>query len=312
MRRMRNIVVGYDGFETGQPLPAIAVALAQEHGAALHVVHVAPPPPRQGWRTQQVSTQELQAALVETRERRLEEIVESARKRGARVRCSLRTGRPHVELIRAVRDARADLLVVVDRPSRSADGRGFGTVTTRLLRECPCPVLAKRSVRKYRHKRILAAVEVDPEVRGEHPCQEVVDLATRLAQHGGGKVLLFHAWSLWGETMLQRQQGIESPELRSLLEEARAPRAAALDELAARVRAAGVEVDVVLEKGDARSVIPEVVASRRIDLVVMGTVGRSGLPGIIIGNTAERLLGQLPCSALAVKPAGFVSPVPED
>ena len=46
-----------------------------------------------------------------------------------------------------------------------------------------------------------------------------------------------------------------------------------------------------------------------IDLVIMGTVARTGVDGLITGNTAERLLPQLPCSVLAVKPASFVSPV---
>ena len=46
-----------------------------------------------------------------------------------------------------------------------------------------------------------------------------------------------------------------------------------------------------------------------IDLVVMGTVARSGIAGMLIGNTAERVLRKLPCSVLAVKPEGFTSPV---
>jgi universal stress protein E len=46
-----------------------------------------------------------------------------------------------------------------------------------------------------------------------------------------------------------------------------------------------------------------------IDLLVMGTVGRTGVSGIITGNTAERLLPRIPCSLLAVKPPDFKSPV---
>jgi len=45
------------------------------------------------------------------------------------------------------------------------------------------------------------------------------------------------------------------------------------------------------------------------DLVVMGTVARTGIAGWLIGNTAEAILEQLQCSVLAVKPHGFVSPV---
>ncbi len=41
----------------------------------------------------------------------------------------------------------------------------------------------------------------------------------------------------------------------------------------------------------------------------MGTVCRTGIPGLIIGNTAERVLDSVKCSVLTVKPAGFVSPI---
>ena len=46
-----------------------------------------------------------------------------------------------------------------------------------------------------------------------------------------------------------------------------------------------------------------------VDLVVMGTVGRTGLKGLIMGNTAETILRSVRCSVLAVKPEGFVTPV---
>jgi len=52
-------------------------------------------------------------------------------------------------------------------------------------------------------------------------------------------------------------------------------------------------------------------ASRRTKpgLIVMGSVGRTGIPGFLIGNTAEKVLRRCDCSILAVKPDGFVSPV---
>ena len=46
-----------------------------------------------------------------------------------------------------------------------------------------------------------------------------------------------------------------------------------------------------------------------IDLIIMGTVGRVGIPGLIIGNTAESILEQTKCSILAIKPEGFKTPV---
>ena len=49
-----------------------------------------------------------------------------------------------------------------------------------------------------------------------------------------------------------------------------------------------------------------------IDTIVMGSVGRTGLAGFFIGNTAETVLSRVKCSVLTVKPDGFVSPVSPD
>jgi len=53
----------------------------------------------------------------------------------------------------------------------------------------------------------------------------------------------------------------------------------------------------------------DLAAEHGIDLIVMGTVCRTGVAGFFIGNTAENVLQQVDCSVLTVKPEGFVSPV---
>ena len=62
-------------------------------------------------------------------------------------------------------------------------------------------------------------------------------------------------------------------------------------------------------KGKASKEIPLMVENYGIDLIVMGTVGRVGIPGLIIGNTTESILEQTKCSVLAIKPEGFKTPV---
>ncbi|MEQ1895543.1 MAG: universal stress protein [Planctomycetota bacterium] len=44
-------------------------------------------------------------------------------------------------------------------------------------------------------------------------------------------------------------------------------------------------------------------------LLVMGSVSRGGITGLLLGNTAERLLDRVSCSLLTIKPRDFVSPV---
>jgi nucleotide-binding universal stress UspA family protein len=66
---------------------------------------------------------------------------------------------------------------------------------------------------------------------------------------------------------------------------------------------------VHLIKGQPRKEIPALAKRLGVDLVVMGTVARTGVPGLFIGNTAEAMLEQIDCSVLAVKPEGFKTPV---
>lgn len=57
--------------------------------------------------------------------------------------------------------------------------------------------------------------------------------------------------------------------------------------------------------GELEDVISRFVESHGIDVVVMGTVARTGIAGLVMGNTAERVLRRLRGSVLAVKPTGF-------
>ena len=62
-------------------------------------------------------------------------------------------------------------------------------------------------------------------------------------------------------------------------------------------------------KGYPQDIISSYTSDHNIDILIMGTVARTGLSGFIIGNTAENILQQIDCSLLALKPKGFVSPV---
>jgi nucleotide-binding universal stress UspA family protein len=69
---------------------------------------------------------------------------------------------------------------------------------------------------------------------------------------------------------------------------------------------------VYLLKGIAGELIPALAAAKDADLIIMGTVSRSGVSGLLIGNTAEKVLNQAYCSMLTVKPDSFITPVQLD
>src|SRR5439155_507589 len=64
---------------------------------------------------------------------------------------------------------------------------------------------------------------------------------------------------------------------------------------------ASITVEHVLLEGDPGEIIPKYVAEAGIDMVVMGTHGRTGQERLLMGSVAEQTLRSAPCSVLVVK-----------
>jgi nucleotide-binding universal stress UspA family protein len=73
---------------------------------------------------------------------------------------------------------------------------------------------------------------------------------------------------------------------------------AALVERATRAR---VRATPVLLEGSAYQGILRAAKSKRADMIVMGTHGRTGLAKLFLGSVAERVVGSAPCPVLTVR-----------
>ena len=98
--------------------------------------------------------------------------------------------------------------------------------------------------------------------------------------------------------MLRSNPRIKIPdnELDKMVRQERRHRKALLDGVVEGYEIENRRRQLHLIKGDARVVIPEIARKKRVELVVMGTVGRTGISGLLIGNTAESILNQIDCS----------------
>lgn len=74
-----------------------------------------------------------------------------------------------------------------------------------------------------------------------------------------------------------------------------------LAKVAARAQKAKARVKAVLVEGVPYDRIARVARSKRADLIVMGTHGRSGLSKFFLGSVAERVIARAPCPVLTVR-----------
>ena len=217
---------------------------------------------------------------------------------------------PAIEVIRHVLRDGYDLVIKEAEPGEY--GKGFGAMDMTLLRKCPCAIWLARTVL---HKRgeIQVAVAVDPASRD--PLEKalalrLLELSSSMSGVLNGSLNILSCWDYEYEQFLRYKAWANISEE----EHARNVREAESDHqilLKSLIEESGIGSNhqVLRMRGRPDSLIPEFVRNKRVDILVMGTVARTGILGFLIGNTAENILNKISCSLMALKPAGFVSPV---
>ena len=319
MKRFKNILCIITREDGDRQLLERAVRLAESNQARLRVVAV----------TEKISigmgmpdggpiSERLQQKLIRESEERLEAAVAAFRHR-IQPETGVLVGTLFLEVIREVMRRGHDLVIKAAEDPEWLS-RLFGSDDMHLMRKCPCPVWLLKAGEIKRFKNILAAVDLDDahdpkeiEVRWALNDQ-VFQLAASLAVSDFAELHVGHAWDIAGARALRGGflSTLKAP-LDLLMEQLRRHRQDNMDQLLQRQRPdigpEVVELHTHLVKGAPRVAIPDLVRAVNADLVVMGTVARTGIPGFIVGNTAEMILSQIGCSVMAVKPPGFTSPV---
>ena len=224
-------------------------------------------------------------------------LVERADKEGVAAGSLVVHGKSWVEMIRQVLRENHDLVIVGSRRLGPMKSFMLGSTSIKLLRKCPCPVWVTQPQPERRIASILVA----------HDLRPVGDLAMELgrsmAQLHNAQLHVLHA-AKYPELNYMLPARISAENAAKYRWDAEEHIAAQLGEIQL---ARPAQVRFVTELPDAA--ILDHIERHSIELLVMGTVARAGIMGLITGNTAERLLPQIPCSVLAVKPKGFKSPV---
>ena len=310
MKRFKNILVVSGQAEATSLILERAVALAQRNGASLTLLEaVAGLPSGISTSVLGASSQELTERFTLERQKQLEEQIFPTIRSGLHLDIVVLIGTPFVEIIRAVLRNQHDLVMMAAEGYGGLRGKLFCSTALHLMRKCPCPVWIINPSHQKGFSGILAAVDPDPEDEPKHALNiKIMELATSLAQQEQSKLHVVHVWAPWRESFFN-YTAVSDHEVDQMAQELQAQRRRELDELVRGCSLHDLDSQVHFLEDDPDYAISELAASLSIELIVMGTVCRTGLSGVLIGNTAENVLGQTNCSVLTVKPEGFTSPV---
>lgn len=234
----------------------------------------------------------------------IEQSLKNTKVKGADYEIKVLVGDKYALTVKELQQKRYDLLVLSDYDGRrKLAERFFGSKHLFLLRNAPNPVMVFRPGKKKQKYRMLIALDTeDMSVEKQNFNRKILDYALATSVFDDVEIDIVSCWQLYGESSL-RDGFIQVPreKLNAMLKETKTHYQQVFDEALEHL---DIEegISTHLLKGSPTQVIPQYAKKNHIDMVVLGTVSRSGMPGITIGNTAEDILQRVDCSILMVKP----------
>jgi len=291
MDRLNSIITAVDFTPCSAAALAQAVRIAGWNQAKLHAVHI----------IETLVAMELQGALTPYVQEIQDGLLAEARASWtafandipgkSAIDFDVAINNPLVELLRRVRDRKADLLVLGSHGV--SPGPMPGILAAQCVRRIPTRVLLVRDKHTGPFKSIVACVDFSETSR------DALEAALRFATQDNAALHILH---IFQPPWKRSKSASKTPEY------AAAFKSALLEQLKSfcpqnRPEVAWSKASFeVLEATGHGAGITEFIRSRKCDLAVLGTRGKTNLRDVLMGSTAERVVRDAPCSILAIKP----------
>jgi len=253
---------------------------------------------------------QMRESLITDRKVWITDILEdlAAKPKFAEVKVELKVvwhNRPYEAIVKTVIEDGFDLLIKAAKQHEGLKNLIFTPTDWHLLRKSPCPVLMVKDHDWQHQGRILAAVHAGATDEAHVSLnRRIIEHAQALAKQVDGQVHLVNAYPSAPMTVAMEIPEFDVSDYSHAVKETHVQ---AITKLAAEYDIP--ETHTHVQEGLPEQVIPQLASRLDSELVVLGTIGRSGLSAALLGNTAEHVLDQLQCDVLAIKPVGFKSPV---
>lgn len=177
----------------------------------------------------------------------------------------------------------------------------LGSITERVLRHAPCPVLVVRCADTLKH--VLITLD------GSRLAEQALEPGLEVARQLGCQVTLLRVDDGGGLSPVEKgmldvahhglSQQVDS--------ETDGDAVHYLENMARRYRAPSLKIDTAVVTGSPAQGILEYVEANQVDLIVMATHGRTGIRRWVYGSVTEKCLHNTACAMLIVRPPANLS-----
>jgi len=287
--RFRKILCPIDFFSASRRAFEYALKLAENYGANIELLHVVSPviPSIYG---SNVSISDLTTEFQNQAAKQLQTFKNRVEKKRIPVHAEVVIGDVDSEIRRAITALKPDLVVVGTRGRRGFERWVLGSVTERLMRHCPVPLLVIGSNGATRMvPPAIARMVVTTDFSSG--TADAMNYAFSIAGESQSKVTLLHVVN---DGSAVADNKAREPLLRTVRAE--------LEKLVPDEVRAWCEVNTQVETGTPWRVILKKTQSEKPGLLVMNVHGKGMLERALVGSTADRVLRGSCCPVLLIPP----------
>jgi len=314
MFQLKKILFVYEANEKQQQALESAIMFIKKYQATLTVISVIPESylmidyrlPKTG-----SISNEYKNMILEEEQKKLNELLEKY-KGLQNIETKIIVGEKFIEVIKEVTNNNFDMVMKVAEQSSWIE-KHFTSEDMHLLRKCPVPVWIIQNQSDNQYNNILTAIDFDlysNELADKELNLKLKDISITFTQMLQAKLHVLHAWEPTLEKLMRRYGSSVITDSVTAVKDEEIKREKAMEEFKKEFSNIPYMYNSFeISRKPIVEAISEALNRYKIDLVIMGTVGRTGIDGYFMGNTAETILNQLECSVLALKPTGFMTPI---
>ena len=314
----KRIMVATDFTESSEVALKQAIWLAHRTGASIVLAHVLPAryspatsdsmTPEAGpkmnlltdlWVNEGSLYEQLESNARQDAEAKLHKLIEQSA-RSIDVQTRVFVGASFAQIIFAVEKERCDLVIAGTRGLSQWEQFLVGSTAKQLVRKCPSSVWIVKAEHVGQPRVVLAATDFS-------------DVSLKAATEGLWLAQLadaeFHLLHVVDSKDAPEDSIYRIPMGSSLQQEINEKSSQRMNAFLDSFQVDRSNIQVHLAWGTPWKEVRRIAKHQAADLVVIGTVGRSGIQGLLLGNTAEKLLDTCDCSILTVKSDAFVAPI---
>ncbi|WP_107852660.1 universal stress protein UspE [Oceanimonas marisflavi] len=301
MIKYQNILVVIDPVAEAQPAlhRAISVAALQENAAITLFLAIYDFSYEMTSMLSSEERDEMREGVLQGREEWLKTLLEPYA--GSKIEFRLKVvwhSRPFEAINQQVQEQHHDLVVKSTHKHAMIQSFIFTPTDWHLLRKCPCPVLLVKERDWPMGGTVLAAVNCCSDDKAQEALNEkIIGESAEVARLLSATLHLVNAYPITPVNM-----ALELPDFDPHAYNAAVKKhhERALYEYAVRFDLESESLH--LHEGLAEEVIPHCADAIDASLVILGSVGRTGMAAALLGNTAEHVIDKLSCDVLVLRP----------